>query len=1505
MREFLLDPVDSKMPRKYAYVSVLSPERTDVSKILNMKLFSKRYLKSVFTDKLIRIKLVTGAMKTVKQKVVDVYASFKEEMPWLMHTFLTPKQYQDKNIIFDASPYINILDRNNFTSIGTYLRQCYTIFDLLLCDIRFFNYKKKYFIINIDDSIKIDIKYLTKMNIKTPNQAFFYRLFNDINTMVDWIGTTIIITNTVGMFTYLTITPEIISGGINPIVFRFMKGMWAYAAQDAEGILDIDKELEKDENAPVREETPTEQKLDKIASKLQSNKAMSNEPLKNALVNIDRDNERILDEKIKDDPMSDAINALKSISKDINKVASKHVRITKPGSSLKVAAVIDTDDVDETVDKIDEGLSQADGSDRPPDNANDDESDTEYNETDNNKDEEEIKEIYEKAIDVARNSRLPNRTPEVIRRVKLLKTKAEKIRMDGKDGKTLKELLDDFDKTSIDVEESSAKNVINKSIKYATGQAFIRSYYKKQLDTDIAMLMKQFANAPEINMIVTDITKEDISDPLNGIIKYTFAFEDEFGKKHKVVYNIPKLIDNKFFLINGNKKMLVGQITPIPVVKLRHDTVRVATAYNQTEIYRYGRSFDPKIDILKKILSKFPGNGVYGLTYRVGDSTTVNLKYDTTLEYDKLSEVYYSIVIESADKKKSLSFIFNQHDIRTMFEDLNIAYVEKQGLMPIALTESKEIIYIDVNTGKDSASKKFTICDLITDAIKRYSTKEDLTKIISRLTVPKKYMYSRIYYSDRHLPLGVFLGYLFGLTELLKAMGVDYRLEEKAAPAEDKYSQNFIRFKDKYLYYDIHPTRHSMILNGISAEMETEMYTLAEMDDETPYLLTFDKLFQTRHMAKGFKDCKTWLIDFASAQVMRMLGLPDTFLPIMIYANTLLEDNSSIDIKATSANRIRNLELIPCVFMYKSLTTNYIRYKYRYTKTGNLHIDENDIIKKMTDSGLLRDYDTLNPIREIESEGALTFKGPGGFKMSDAYSLSNRAYDTSMVGVFAASTPDSPEVGISKFLSLNPRITDVRGFMKDGGADNPEEIDYGNIGSVAELLVPLAIDHDDSKRLGMVTKESKHLMASSDTDPLLIGNGVEKVIPYMTSNDFISIAKQNGKVLLVDKDNGIAIVEYSDKSRETVDILDKEHKDGGAGFYVVSKKVFEFKEGDTFKKNDVLARNPSYFSTDNSVSAPEFNIGVLANVALIVSPYTFEDSNMITERIADKLSCEVVMFKAIVIGAGAQIHSIAMPGEEVNAGDALMVYEDEIDDPEINKMINSASNTTKDLESLSELVKQTPHSKITGVIHDIKIYYTVPTSDMSPSVKKLIDWYNGRIKRRKALISEYGASPPGEIDTNYIGITKPNTSKKIRGETCPPGKILIEIYVKYRDSPNSGDKLAFFSSLKCTIARTIPQNLAPYPIDRPDDKIDAIFNPFGIENRQISSVLYALFGNKCVWGLKEKIRSMYNKYAGIEQEKHDVFTDTLSEENDTFSMVNYLKDMGYSATEIALTMRHE
>lgn len=1444
-KSFLLDSADPRKQKKFGKLTILSHDRTDIYSTLTSGLFINMYYKSFFTDKIIRMKMVSNVMINRRIRVTDVYKDVKEHIPFIRNTYLSTTQYTGYNLIFDASTRLEAIKDTKFLSVNTYIKQVYATMDLIHKDSRFNDYVKKFYVFLIDDSKKIDAVYFNKTNINTFNQAMIYRMFVEPETMVNLIGATFIFMNTTGIFTYFTLTQDMVTNGINkPTLTRFLKIMYGYSAADADIIAESESSFEVEDETKVQH---VNAKTDKLVKKLITNPTIRSTDAQASIANavISKLNNELLDNPEVDQMLSEDYN-----NDSLDNAIDSLRKIEKPPVSYAVTAADNSENTafdDEDSEDAIESISNEIDSD-------------EDSISDLDEDEEEAGKA---AISAAKKKQLDKDLEKHTRKVKLLQDNMNDV-VFGDEDKTFKQLMKEFEDTEIEVHEIPAK-VTNQSIKYATGQEATRTYYNKQMDSDIAMVMKFFAQNTDIKVVITDVKKIDVSDPLNALIRYTFKLKDEFDKVHTISYDVPKLIDNKFFLINGTKKVMTGQISSFPVVKIKPDEVHVITNHNQMYITRFGTALDPKIELVKKFLKKIPDNSAYGVTYKIGNSLDINSKYDTVMEYDDLSKNIYTITVTGKAKDDSVTFVFNQHDIRIMMEDLGIAYVEKPGLMPIAITGKKEIIRININTGKDSKEGKFTICDLILSAIRQYSTMDDVSGIIQRITVPKKYMYTRIVYLNRQLSFGVFLGYLFGLETLLKKMGVAYTFQKNKIPSkEDDYTKNFIKFEDGYLYYDINPTRHSLILNGISTEMNTESIPFAEMNTSEPYLDTFDELFRTRHMSKGFNECKTFMIDVFSAQVLQMAGLPYEFLDVMLYANSLLEDNSVIDPKKTQINRIRKLELIP-VFMLKSMTAAYQQYKYRYagSKRGQITVKQNEILQRLHDSRLCNDYDTLNPIREVEAEGTLTYKGPGGCNVDDAYNLSRRAYDKSMVGVIAASSPDSGSVGITRYMSMNPRLTNIRGFMKSGEDADADQIDFGNIGSIAELTVPFAIDHDDPKRLGFVTKESKHVIPSQHTDPLLIGNGVEKVFPYMVSNDFITIAKQSGKVLHVDKKAGIAIVEYKSGVTDTIDIKDRQHKNGGGGFFILNRKEFLFKEGESFKQNDVLSRNPSYFSTTNGRSAPEYNPGTLADVAIIMSHITFEDSSVITERIAEKMSAEIVFCKQISLGAKSLVHDIVHIGDQIATGDPLMIFEDELDDPEINKILNASDKSN--MHGLEDIIKHIPKAKISGTIQDIKIYYTVPPEEMSGSIRSIVEDYNASINNRKKTISKYGALNPNEVLTDYVGVTRPNSSSKINGQLCPVGNILVEIYMKYRDYPGSGDKIVFYASMKTVIHRQLPQKLAPYPVGHPERPIDAVLSPISVNARMVTSILYALYGNKLVWGLKEKIRSIFESYKSLER----------------------------------------
>ena len=82
----------------------------------------------------------------------------------------------------------------------------------------------------------------------------------------------------------------------------------------------------------------------------------------------------------------------------------------------------------------------------------------------------------------------------------------------------------------------------------------------------------------------------------------------------------------------------------------------------------------------------------------------------------------------------------------------------------------------------------------------------------------------------------------------------------------------------------------------------------------------------------------------------------------------------------------------------------------------------------------------------------------------------------------------------------------------------------------------------------------------------------------------------------IDRDNNFVFLLYNDETRDAIDISDVIVKNGGGGFYLRNVFTVAYKEGEIFKKNDVIAYNPSYFSGKGTDI--DYNPGTLAKVAI-------------------------------------------------------------------------------------------------------------------------------------------------------------------------------------------------------------------------------------------------------------------------------------------------------------------
>ena len=271
------------------------------------------------------------------------------------------------------------------------------------------------------------------------------------------------------------------------------------------------------------------------------------------------------------------------------------------------------------------------------------------------------------------------------------------------------------------------------------------------------------------------------------------------------------------------------------------------------------------------------------------------------------------------------------------------------------------------------------------------------------------------------------------------------------------------------------------------------------------------------------------------------------------------------------------------------------------------------------------DLSKLNPLLEAESANAVTFKGLSGMNSDRSYGLDKRTYDKSMVNKLALSTGFAANVGINRQTTINMDIQTIKGYIN---SDNNyiDKMNDVNTLSMSEALTPFGTTRDDPFRSAMTfVQTAKHSMRTKHSDPLLVTNGADQALPYLTSDTFAHKAKEDGKIKEI-SDNYI-IIEYKSGKCEYIDIRERIEKNSDGGFFITIKldPIKDFKVGQSVKAGEIIAYDKGSYSDTVGSGNLAYNIGTLTKIAIIHTDEGFEDSAVISKSLSDKMESEIVL----------------------------------------------------------------------------------------------------------------------------------------------------------------------------------------------------------------------------------------------------------------------------------------
>ena len=961
------------------------------------------------------------------------------------------------------------------------------------------------------------------------------------------------------------------------------------------------------------------------------------------------------------------------------------------------------------------------------------------------------------------------------------------------------------------------------------------------IDADIMKCLHSLSQNKDIPMSVIDVTVEDRSTSEDSILTYTVHLEDSLGKRHTLRFDMPKIINKRFLRLRGNDKIIPGQLINLPIIKTDEDTVQVVSNYNKIFITRYGQvgKINQSTNALIRALTKLKENN-YKLEVKDGDAVAspskidlgnnakISAKYELPAEYVELSKIFNKVT--TSDGRV---YYFNRDELIHKLEEKKVKVESDQGFMVIGITKDNQAITVP-ETGVSSA---------LINHLGIHEYAYTFMKPGARMT------YSQASILNSKIPLIVVMAYTAGLTGALNAAGVEYNLSEKR-PTNTK---NYFRFNDGFLSFnDNYAPDAALLVNGL-AVINTQEYSLTDIDTKAMWLDVLDD-FGGRNRADGLDSFANLMMDPITVEVCKTYKLPTDYIEVLAYASSLLTTNKFNRHTDITGNRFRTNERL-VHFLYKSLATSYgmyLREIKNNRKDAKMTMKQSAVIDMALADVTTSDLSKLSPLLELESANTVTFKGLSGMNSDRSYSLDKRTYDKTMINKLSMSTGFSATVGINRQSTINMGIESTKGYIKSGG--ELDRMSDANTLSITEALTPFGTTRDDPFRTAMTfIQTSKHGMRTTEQDPLLVSNGADQALPYLTSDTFAHKAKWNAVVEEITNDYMIIANKSNPKEKEFIDLREKVEKNSDGGFFITIKlDTFKnYKKGDSIKAGDIVAYDKSSYSDTVGVGNLAYNIGTLTKIAIMHTDKGFEDSAIISQDLSKKMASEIVLQVDVLMDAKDIDIQCVEVGKELHEGEVIMSYRAALEDQDatdiINKMVQkNAGSDSKEL--MDEIGKIKVKSKVTGKLQDIKVYSTIPTSEMSKSLASFVNKYNGPVDKMKSKLSKLG------IDGSQYGTSGvlPPVGKLKHCE----GKVLVEFYIKYHDKMSVGDKLVYFSALKGVVKEIFPEGKEPYSEYRPEEKVHSFLPVGSINARMVSSVLTLGSINKVLIELDRHVKDI-------------------------------------------------
>ena len=1032
-------------------------------------------------------------------------------------------------------------------------------------------------------------------------------------------------------------------------------------------------------------------------------------------------------------------------------------------------------------------------------------------------------------------------------RLKKIRKKQEVI-----EDRNLTEILNKLEMTADNV--LTAKKINNTAEKFNNFSIYdMDKQYEEIAKKDRIDIGESFSSNT-IPLYLTNYNeKQDMisTDTKANLTQFTFESPYNTEDRYTFTVRIPELRDGKFLHLNGSDKVMIRQKLAKPIIKL-NDSVVFTTYYNKMFIIPSIGNLNRKTGKIKKYIKYIRKNYSNTILAKYFDFSpayfTQRQKNELGPELLEISRYIGHIRIDD-NNYIDLAKI-EIHENQRIFSAMNgYFYACNHHNDTIQMLDNNYDVVIDNVSILEVFERLFSLSN---DEIFEKYAEIKKAKGSDNIT----YSYAKL--MNQNIPLLILLLQAndSNLKIILDRLVEDYNLEYKIVLSNDKKEY---KIEDKDEIDNFKFENFILQIKYNNASNRTLLSPLLGMDLESFDSLILNGIVEdtvtSSNLIMYMDNFKDLFIDPITKSVMIDLGIPEDYTGALIYCNYLLfnYDRTISDISLQNERMPANSEIIQGV-LYKVMSDSFAEYsnkKKRGSSRAEFSVERDAVIKYLNKLPNIEESSKINPVQHLDKTLTATNKGISGINNDRSYTLPKRMWDESFYGIMSDTSPYNASTGISKHLSVNPNITDIRGYFKE---TNLEDVNPDQLMSVSESLGTFTQRHDSSPRTAMGMQQFNHLMGVEGSEPAMVTYGMDESLSQLDS-DFCHKLKMDGEVVFINE--RYIKVKYINGEYE-VFALDEVERNSSKAFYIPNKMKLNSKVkldvGSKLKKETIIAYNENVYREygDDVV----FMSGPIVYVALANTQYSYEDAILVSQTLANRMAAKTLKRVAIKIHPGNRIaYSINNLGT-IKAGDPIFKYSEDTG--------TNVLSDIYDLDELDDFLLKVKKSNYNGVIRDIYVYYKLTEnefSNMDPSIKGFMDTINKLYRIKFNTFDLEKEIPNYEKNRIIEHVTKftDNRKNKVNGDTVDKGEILIEYFIEVEQNFSIGDKLtAGNTALKGVVSKVVEDDKRATGVES-GRQIDALLSPYSPLSRMVYSFFLNGILTECMFKINDELKSIVNK----------------------------------------------